>query len=259
MVIGKFAVGVVPRSETERMALKSVTYRKRLEVGGDVSTEMAVDQAIERIKKMADVRVDRTYKNGRSRKKFDQTVVLVVRLGIDPRKADQMLRGSISLPKGTGQTQRVIAFCDEAMAEKAKAAGAIEAGGDELIEKITGGWMDFDVAIAHPQMMGKVGKLGKTLGPQGKMPSPKAGTVTADIENAVREYAAGKLEYRNDAGGNIHLKVGKISFSTADLEANIQAFLEHLRRIKPSSAKGAYFRSVYVSAQQTPSVRLAVA
>ena len=242
------------------MATKSVRQQKQLEAIGATEEAVSIEEGIARVQKMAGIRGDRSYKNGKARKAVDQTVEIVVHLGIDPKQADQMLRGSISLPKGTGQTQRVIAFCDGDAVEEAKNAGAVEAGGDELIEKIAKeGWMDFDVAIAHPQMMGKVGKLGRVLGPQGKMPSPKAGTVTPDVAAAVKDYSAGKMEYRNDDGGNIHLRVGKVGFSVEDLKANIDALLEHLVKIKPSAAKGTYMKSVHLSAQQTPSVRLSVA
>ena len=241
------------------MATRSVRYRKQQELGGSQAETVSIEEGIARVKKMAGVGADRSYKNGRKRKQLDQTVEVVAQLGIDPKQADQMLRGSISLPKGTGQTQRVIAFCPEEMVEEAKQAGAIEVGGDELIERISKGWMDFDVTIAHPQLMGKVGKLGRVLGPQGKMPSPKTGTVTPNVAEAVREYAAGKLEYRNDAGGNIHMRVGKVSFPTQDLKENIEALLAHLIKIKPSAARGTYLRAVCLSAQQTPSVRLSVA
>jgi len=152
--------------------------------------------------------------------KFNQTVEFVVHLGIDPRHADQAIRGAVSLPHGIGKTLRVIAFCDGEDIAKAKAAGAIEADSDELVNKVAAGWLDFDVAIAHPKMMGKVGKLGRVLGPQGKMPSPKSGTVTPDIEKAVTEYAAGKVEYRNDSGGNVHIPVGKLDFEASKLVDN---------------------------------------
>jgi len=188
--------------------------------------------------------------------KFDPTVNIVCHLGIDPKQADQMIRGSVALPKGIGKSKKVIAFCPETEIEKAKAAGAIEAGADELIDKVTKGWMDFDVAIAHPSMMGKIAKLGRVLGPQGKMPSPKSGTVTPETESAVREYAAGKVEFRNDNGGNVHAVVGKLSFSDADLAENIDAFVEHIRRMKPSTSKGLYLKRVCVSATMTPSVTL---
>ena len=188
--------------------------------------------------------------------KFDQSIDLVCNLGIDPRQADQMIRGSVSLPKGVGKSKRVIAFCQEGDVEIAKAAGATEAGGDELVEKVQKGWMDFDVAVAHPSMMGKVGKLGRVLGPQGKMPSPKSGTVTPDIAQAVRDYAAGKLEFRNDAGGNIHAVVGKMSFSDDDLTENISAFVGHIKRMKPSAAKGTFLKKVCLSGTMTPGVQV---
>jgi large subunit ribosomal protein L1 len=188
--------------------------------------------------------------------KFDQTVNIVMNLGIDPKNADQMVRGSVSLPKGIGKTKRVIAFCEDNDVDKAKAAGAIEAGLDDLVKKVSDGWQDFDVAIAHPRSMGKVGRLGRVLGPQGKMPSPKSGTVTPDIETAVREFAAGKIEFRNDAGANIHGIVGKVSFSESDLEANISAFVDHIRRLKPSSSKGTYLRKVCISGSMSPAIEL---
>ena len=240
------------------MATKSVRSKRQLEILGDAGEALPFEQGIARVKEMAEVRADRSYKNGKKRKAVDQTMELVVHLGIDPKQADQMVRGSISLPKGTGQTQRVVAFCEGDLVEQAKEAGAVETGSDELVKKISEGWTDFDVAVAHPQVMGKVGKLGRLLGPQGKMPSPKAGTVTPEVATAVREYTAGKMEYRNDAGGNIHLKVGKVSFPNEDLQANIEAVLSHLNKVKPTSAKGTYLKAVNLSAQQTPSVELAV-
>ena len=191
--------------------------------------------------------------------KFDQTINIVLHLGIDPKIAEQMIRGSVSLPKGIGKTKKVIAFVDGADGEAAKAAGAIEVGVDDLIEKVNGGWSDFDVAIAHPRNMGKVGKLGRVLGPQGKMPSPKNGTVTNDIIAAVKEFAAGKIEFRNDAGGNVHAIVGKASFSDADLKANIDAFINHIRKMKPPTSKGAYFKKVCVSGTMSPGIALEVA
>lgn len=217
-----------------------------------------VSEAIQLLKEMGDVSAEKKYKGGKGRKAFDQTVELVMHLGIDAKQADQMIRGSYSLPKGIGRTKSVIAFCPDDQAEAAKAAGAAEAGADDLIKKVSDGWLDFDVAVAHPSLMGKVGKLGRILGPQGKMPSPKSGTVTPDIEKAVKEYAAGKVEYRNDAGGNIHVAVGKLSFPAEDLQANIEAFIEHIRRNKPSAAKGQFIRRVCLSATMTPSVTVAV-
>lgn len=196
---------------------------------------------------------------GYSKPKFDQSIDIVCHLGIDPKQADQLVRGSISLPKGIGVTKKVIAFCPETEIAGAKAAGAVEAGADELVDKVAKGWTDFDVAISHPSMMGKVGKLGKVLGPQGKMPSPKSGTVTADLGNAIREYSAGKVEFRNDNGGNVHAVVGKMSFPDSDLKENIHAFIEHIRKMRPQTAKGAYFKKVCVSGSMTPSVELAIA
>jgi large subunit ribosomal protein L1 len=190
--------------------------------------------------------------------KFDMTVNLVLHLGIDPKQADQALRGSISLPHGIGSSKKVIAFCDESEIEKAKAAGAIEAGNDELIKKVQGGWTDFDVAVATPAVMKNVSRLGRVLGPQGKMPSPKAGTVVTDIAQAVREYSAGKIEYRNDAGGNIHVPVGKMSFADEKLVDNINAFVSHVKHIKPSAAKGTYIKNAVLSGAMTPGVQMDV-
>jgi len=186
--------------------------------------------------------------------KFDQSIECVVHLGIDPKQADQLVRGSLSLPNGIGKQKKVIAFCDDSEAETARKAGALEAGCDELIKKVSDGWMDFDVAIASPKVMGKVGKLGRVLGPQGKMPSPKNGTVTADVATAVGEFAAGKVEFRNDAGGNIHVVVGKQSFEGEKLEENIKAFVAHIKKVKPSAAKGTYIKKMCISAAMSPSV-----
>lgn len=190
--------------------------------------------------------------------KFDQTVELVMHLGIDPKYADQMIRGAIALPNGIGKSRKVIAFCEDSDVEAAIAAGATEAGSDELVQKVTDGWMDFDVAIASPRLMGKVGKLGRVLGPQGKMPSPKNGTVTAEVVKAVGEFAAGKVEFRNDSGGNIHAIVGKLSFDDAKLKENIDTFVDHIKHARPSSLKGVYIKKVAISATMSPSVLLNV-
>lgn len=245
------------RGADDRMAYRSVTYRKQVEALGDSSAPLSVEDGIASIKRMAAINGDRSYKNGRKRKSKDQTIDIVLHLGIDPKHADQMLRGAISLPKGIGKKRSVIAFCDGPLVDAAKAAGAIEAGGEELVKKVADGWFDFDVAIAHPSMMGKVGKLGRVLGPQGKMPTPKSGTVTPDVVEAVGEFAAGRLEFRNDDGGNVHLPVGRVSFDDADLKANIDAVIEHFVKIRPSSAKGHYLKRVSLSATRTPSVTLA--
>ena len=190
--------------------------------------------------------------------KFDQSVQLAIRLGIDTKKGDQMVRGSISLPHGIGKTRKVIVFAAGEEAKQAREAGADEVGVEELVKKIEGGWSDFDIAIAHPSMMRVVGKLGKVLGPQGKMPSPKNGSVSADVATAVAEFAAGKVEFKNDTGGNVHVVVGKQSFEKEKLIGNIEAFLVHIQKIKPAASKGTYIKKVCLSATMSPSVRVAV-
>jgi len=241
------------------MPKRSVVYQAQAAKLDDPGKARSVADAVSILKAMGEVKSVKSYKKGvRPRKGFDQTVELVLFLGIDPKQSDQMIRGAVSLPKGIGSTKRVIAFCQDDMAADAKAAGAVEAGADELIKKVTDGWLDFDLAVAHPSVMGKVGKLGRILGPSGKMPSPKSGTVTPNIVQAVKEYAAGKLEYRNDKGGNVHAVVGKMSFSTEDLQANIEAFVEHIRRSRPQSAKGQFIKRVVVSGTMTPSIQLDV-
>ena len=191
--------------------------------------------------------------------KFDQTVELHMHLGIDPKQADQMLRGSVSLPHGIGgAAKKVIAFCAPEKVDEAKAAGAIEAGGEELVKKIEDGWMDFDVAIAEPAMMRVVSKLGKVLGPKGLMPSPKAGTVDAKVAEAVKAFVAGKVEYRNDDGGNIHVPVGKHSFPAEQLVENAEAMIALITRAKPAATKGQYIKKVAITATMTPSVLVQV-
>jgi len=195
---------------------------------------------------------------GFSKTKFDQTVEICMHLGIDPRHADQQLRGAVSFPKGVGRSARVICFCPVDKVDLATAAGAIEAGATDLTKRVSEGWMDFDVAISTPDMMREVGKLGRVLGPKGLMPSPKAGTVTADYETAVKEYAAGKIEYRNDDSGNIHCIIGKLSFSDEDLVENLEFFLDLIERIRPASAKGIYVKNCTISGTMTPGVQIAV-
>ncbi len=189
--------------------------------------------------------------------KFDQSVEVAVRLGIDPKQADQIVRGSLVLPHGLGKTLRVVVFAKGDKAEEAQAAGADEVGGPELAERIKGGWTDFDVCIAAPDMMGVVGPLGKILGPRGLMPSPRAGTVTPEVGAAVKEYKAGKVEFRNDSGGNVHALVGRLSFSEEQLTENIKAFLDHIAAIKPAAVRGQYIRGVAVSATMSPGIRVA--
>ncbi len=195
---------------------------------------------------------------GFQKPKFDASVELVMHLGVDPKQADQAIRGALSLPHGIGVSRKVIAFCDGDDVGRAKAAGAIEAGSDELIKKVQEGWMDFDVAVATPAMMRSVSRLGRVLGPQGKMPSPKAGTVVEDVATAVREYSAGKVEFRNDDFGNIHAAVGKVSFEPQKLVENVEAFVNHIRRMRPATAKGVYIKKVCMSATMSPSVELDV-
>lgn len=190
--------------------------------------------------------------------KFDQSVEVCMHLGIDPRQADQQLRGSVSMPKGVGKSARVICFCNEDKVEEAKGAGAIEAGGQELVEKVEKGWMEFDVAVASPDMMRVVSKLGRVLGPKGLMPSPKAGTVTPDVATAVSEYSAGKLEYRNDDGGNIHCIIGKTSFSNEDLLANLEHFVTMIDKLRPAATKGQYVKKCVISGTMTPGIQIAV-
>jgi large subunit ribosomal protein L1 len=189
--------------------------------------------------------------------KFDQTVEIHVRLGIDPKQADQIIRGSLVLPHGIGKSKRVVVFAKGNLAEDARAAGAEEVGADDLAKKIKEGWTDFDVCIAAPDMMGLVGPLGKVLGPRGLMPSPRAGTVTADIKKTVSEYKAGKVEFRNDPTGIVHAVVGKASFDHAKLVDNIRAFLNHIMGMQPSSVRGQYLKSVSISGTMTPGVRVA--
>ena len=194
---------------------------------------------------------------GVRRCRFDQSVMVAVRLGIDPRQADQIVRGSIVLPHGIGRSKRVIVFAQGDNVGLATAAGADVVGGKDLADKIKAGWLDFDVAIASPDMMGVVGPLGKILGPRGLMPSPRAGTVTADVVSAVKEYKAGKVEFRCDSGGNVHCVVGKLSFNDTQLSENVDALLKFLRSIKPSSSKGQYVRNICISATMTPGLIIA--
>ncbi|OYW21595.1 MAG: 50S ribosomal protein L1 [Planctomycetales bacterium 12-60-4] len=190
--------------------------------------------------------------------RFDQTVTLAVRLGVDPKQADQRVRGSVVLPHGIGKAKRVLVFCQGDNLAVAQAAGADFAGGKELADKIKDGWTDFDVAIATPDMMGVVGPLGRVLGPRGLMPSPRAGTVTQDVATAVKEYKAGKVEFRCDDGGNVHCVVGKLSFEEAKLVENVEAFLKFLRGLKPSTSKGQYIRNVCLTATMSPGIAVAV-
>jgi len=225
------------------MRVKSKRYKKESE---QLSKEsLSLTEAVAKVKSFNSA-------------KFDQSIECVLHLGIDPKQADQLVRGSISLPHGIGKQKKVIAFCEDSEVEAAQSAGAVEAGCDELVKKITEGWMDFDVAIASPKVMGKVGKLGRILGPQGKMPSPKNGTVTGNVVGAVSEFAAGKVEFRNDAGGNIHVVVGKQSFETEKLVDNIDAFVSHIKKKRPSATKGTYIKKMSISATMSPGITVAI-
>jgi large subunit ribosomal protein L1 len=188
--------------------------------------------------------------------KFDATVEVAFRLGVDPRKADQMVRGTVNLPHGTGKTARVLVFANGEKADEARAAGADIVGGDELIDKVAAGWTDFDAAVSTPDLMGKVGRLGKVLGPRRLMPNPKTGTVTQDVARAVAEFKGGKVEYRTDRYGNVHVTIGKSSFEPAALEKNFRAVLDELQRAKPAAAKGRYLRKISVSSTMGPGIKV---
>lgn len=226
------------------MTKRSKRYRK---LAGEGVSEVPVPlaAAIGRLKKYGTT-------------KFDQTVEIHMRLGVDPKQADQIIRGSIVLPHGIGKTQRVAVFAKGDLAEAAKAAGADAVGQEDLAQKIKDGWTEFDVCIAAPDMMGLVGPLGKVLGPRGLMPSPRAGTVTPDVARVVKEYKAGKVEFRNDNTGIVHAIVGKISFEEAKLRENTETFIHYVLGLKPNSVKGQYVKSVAICATMSPSVRIAV-
>ncbi|MFO8059720.1 MAG: 50S ribosomal protein L1 [Bacillota bacterium] len=188
--------------------------------------------------------------------RFDETVECHIRLGVDPRHADQIVRGAFVLPHGTGREVRVLVFARGEKATEAEEAGADHVGGEDLAEKIEGGWLDFDVAVASPDMMPVVGKLGRILGPRGLMPNPKSGTVTADLGKAVREVKAGKVEYRTDRQGNIHVPIGKVSFSEEKLVENLRALVEELLRARPPGAKGRYFLRITVTSTMGPGIKV---
>ena len=224
---------------------RSKRYKKAAEKA--VHTPVPLDQAVDAVKAFPPT-------------KFDQSVELIFNLGIDPKQADQMIRSSISLPHGIGgKAKRVVAFVPDHLIEAAKAAGAIKAGGQALVQEIEkDNFTDFDVAIATPDQMRFVGRLGKVLGPKGLMPSPKAGTVTPDVANAVKEYAAGKVEFRNDAGGNVHTVIGKVSFDKNKLVDNANAMINTIRRLKPQTSKGHYFKKVVIKGSMTPGVPVVI-
>ncbi|WP_396126105.1 50S ribosomal protein L1 [Cytobacillus firmus] len=188
--------------------------------------------------------------------KFDATVEVAFRLGVDPKKADQQIRGAVVLPNGTGKTQRVLVFAKGEKAKEAEAAGADFVGDSEYINKISQGWFDFDVIVATPDMMGEVGKLGRVLGPKGLMPNPKTGTVTFDVQKAVNEIKAGKVEYRVDKAGNIHVPIGKVSFEDEKLVENFNTIFDTMMKVKPAAAKGTYMKNVSVTSTMGPGVKV---
>lgn len=188
--------------------------------------------------------------------KFDETIEVAIKLGVDPKHADQQVRGAIVLPHGTGKSQTVLVFAKGEKAKEAEAAGADFVGADELVAKIQGGWTEFDVAVATPDMMGTVGRLGKVLGPKGLMPNPKVGTVTLDVTRAINEIKAGKIEYRTDKAGNIHAPIGKASFDDNKIVENFQTLVDTLIKVKPAASKGQYMRSITVSTTMGPGVKV---
>jgi len=224
------------------MKKRSKRYRQTLEMF-DRQKLYDPREAVSIIKRMDDCR-------------FDESVEVSFRLGVDPRKADQMVRGTVSLPHGTGKEVRVVVIAEGDKAREAQEAGADMVGGAELLEKVQGGWFDFDVMIATPDMMSQVGKLGKLLGPRGLMPNPKAGTVTFDVEKAVKDIKGGKIEYRVDRQGNVHLIIGKKSFEERKLLENYVVVLEEILRAKPASAKGRYLKSITLSTTMGPGVKV---
>lgn len=224
------------------MAKKGKKYIEALKLV-DRSKAYAVSEAIELVKKT-------------DYAKFDATVEAAFRLGVDPKKADQQIRGAVVLPNGTGKTQRVLVFAKGEKAKEAEAAGADYVGDAEYINKINQGWLDFDVVVATPDMMGEVGKLGRTLGPKGLMPNPKTGTVTFDVDKAVSEIKAGKVEYRLDKAGIIHVPIGKVSFDSAKLEENFATIYDTLLKAKPAAAKGTYMKSVTITSTMGPGIKV---
>jgi large subunit ribosomal protein L1 len=220
---------------------KQVTAKSKV----DRSQKYSLSDALELVK-------EASYAN------FDETVDLTVRLGVDPRKADQMVRGAVVLPNGLGKSVRVLVFAKGEKAQEAEAAGADYVGGDDLVEKIQNGWFEFDTAIATPDMMGVVGKIGRLLGPRGLMPNPKVGTVTFDVGRSVSEAKSGKVEYRAEKAGIIHAPVGKVSFDVESLQGNIVALMDALIKAKPSTAKGTYLRKISVSSTMGPGVQIDV-
>lgn len=234
------------------MRERSKRYNAQVsQVKDDLKEPREVSKAIGLLKQMA---------TGANKRKFTESVDLAVHLNLDTKKADQQFRGSFSLPHGTGKVSRVIVFCDDGdKCQAVLAAGAVKAGGDDLVTEVNGGFMDFDIAISTPKMMRSVGKLGKVLGPRGLMPSPKSGTVTDDVVTAFNEFKGGKIEYRSDAAGNLHLRIGNVSFEENKLADNINAFLKHVVEHRPSTVKGDFVKNITVSSTMGPGIKVAFA
>lgn len=209
----------------------------------DTTRVYSIDEAFELIPQMASAR-------------FDETVEVAIRLGVDPRKADQMVRGTVVLPHGTGRPVKVLVFAKGEKAREAEAAGADYVGGEDLVQKVSSGWLDFDKAVATPDMMPLVGRLGKILGPRGLMPNPKTGTVTQDVAKAIRDIKAGKIEYRVDRGGNVHAPIGKVSFGGEKLKENFLVLMDSVIRAKPPSSKGTYLRGITLSTTMGPGIKV---
>ncbi|WP_308419957.1 50S ribosomal protein L1 [Alkalicoccobacillus porphyridii] len=226
------------------MAKKGKKYQEALKLV-DKDTSYSPAEAIELVKKTATA-------------KFDESVEVAVRLGVDPKKADQQIRGAVVLPNGTGKTQRVLVFAKGDKAKEAEAAGADYVGEEDFINKINQGWFEFDVIVATPDMMAQVGKLGRVLGPKGLMPNPKTGTVTFDVTKAVNEIKAGKVEYRVEKSGNVHVPIGKVSFEDDKLVENFKTIIDTLLKAKPSAAKGTYMRNVAIASTMGPGIRVNV-
>ena len=222
---------------------RSKAYKAAAEKRGDAEALRTPEEAVALVR-------------GGTSTKFDETIDVAMRLGVDPRKADQMVRGTVNLPHGTGKTARVLVFATGEKADAARAAGADEVGADELIEKVQGGYLDFDAVVATPDLMGKVGRLGRVLGPRGLMPNPKTGTVTPDVAKAVEDIKGGKIEFRVDRHANLHFIIGKASFDADKLADNYFAALDEVLRLKPSSAKGRYIKKITVSSTMGPGVMI---
>ncbi|MBT3890255.1 MAG: 50S ribosomal protein L1 [Planctomycetaceae bacterium] len=226
------------------MAKKSKRYRALLEKA-EAAGELKLDHAVKVLKEFGTT-------------SFDQTIEIHMHLGVDAKQADQIIRGAIGLPHGIGRELRVVVFAKGDLATAAEEAGATEVGSDDLAKKINDGWTDFDVCVASPDMMGLVGPLGKVLGPRGLMPSPRAGTVTPDVGRVVAEYKAGKVEFRNDDGGNVHAVVGRLSFEPNQIVENIRDFITHIESLKPLSIKGTFIQGISICAAMSPGLRIAL-